>query len=179
MNRLSVRDRVLTSHDACTSRTSRILRVALLQQLKIEAFIPAPIVCEVQCMRKFLNAQSIALIKIHRQLCQVYGYTWLDGQHISCRSSTERCLVITHSIAQTSLPSDFHLFLHLRNSSPVTVSVFRMTVADMSVTVWFQCKATDFYDTVMQKLVPRHDECLNCRGEYVEKIAQHLLYLFQ
>ena len=57
----SVYDRVMMSHDACTSRTSRVLTVASLQRLKMEAQIPALADCEVQSVIKFLNAQSIAV----------------------------------------------------------------------------------------------------------------------
>ena len=35
-------DRIMTSYDACTSRTSRVLVVASLQRLTMEALIPAP-----------------------------------------------------------------------------------------------------------------------------------------
>ncbi|GFW85587.1 HTH_48 domain-containing protein [Trichonephila clavipes] len=38
----------------------------------MEALIPSPAACEVRSMIKFLNAQGIAPIEIHRQLCQVY-----------------------------------------------------------------------------------------------------------
>ena len=53
---------------------------------------------------QFLNAQNIAPIEIHRQVCQVYGHTQLDGQHISCWRSAGRCLIIIHPIARTSRP---------------------------------------------------------------------------
>jgi hypothetical protein len=39
----------------------------------------------------------------------------------------------------------------------------------MVVTQWFESQAADFYDTGIQKLVPRYDKCLNSGGEYVEK----------
>jgi hypothetical protein len=39
----------------------------------------------------------------------------------------------------------------------------------MVVTLWFESQAADFYDTGIQKLVPRYDKCLNSSGEYVEK----------
>ena len=55
------------------------------------------------------------------------------------------------------------------NSCPVSVSVFRMTEAEMSVTQWFQSQAADLYNTGIQKFVPRYDKCLNYGGEYVEK----------
>ena len=98
-----VRDRVMASHDACTSGTYRVLTVAFLQRLRMEAFIPTPADCEMRSVIKFLNAQSIAPIEIHRQLCQVYGHTQVDGQHIFCRRSAARCLVI-HLIALTWSP---------------------------------------------------------------------------
>ena len=49
----------MTSHDARTSGTFRVLTVASLQRLKLEALIPAPADCEVRSVIKFLNAQSI------------------------------------------------------------------------------------------------------------------------
>ena len=76
-------------------------------------------------MIKFLKAQNIAQTEIHRQLYQVYVHTRLDGQHISCRSSTGRCLIIIHPIARTSCPVISICSYSSRNSCPV--SVFRMT----------------------------------------------------
>ena len=102
----------MTSHYACTSGTSRVITVVSLQRLKMEVLIPVTADCEVRSVIKFLNAQSIAPIKIHRQLCQVFGHTRLDGQHISCKSSAGRCLII-HSIARTSRQW-FPFFLHLK-----------------------------------------------------------------
>ena len=106
VKRLRVRDRVMTSHDACTIRTFRVLTLASLQRLKLEALIPTPAGCEVRSVIKFLSAQSIAPIEIHRQLQQVYGHTRLDGQHISCRSSTGSSTII-HPITRTSHPVIF------------------------------------------------------------------------
>ena len=57
MKLLHVHDRVMTLHDACTSETSRVLTVASLQRLKMEALIPAPADFEVQSV-KFLKAQN-------------------------------------------------------------------------------------------------------------------------
>ena len=50
--------------DACTSRTSRVLILASMQQL-MEALFPTPTNGEVRSMTKFLNAQSIVPIEIH------------------------------------------------------------------------------------------------------------------
>ena len=62
-------------------------------------------------------------------------------------------------------PSDFHLFLHLKKF----LKIENDREAEMVVTQWFQLQAADFYDTGIQKLVPRYDKCLNSGGEYVEK----------
>ena len=34
---------------------------------------------------------------------------------------------------------------------------------------WFKGQATDFYDSDMQKLMPRLNKCLDNAGDYVEK----------
>ena len=65
-----VHDRVMTSYDACTSGTSRVIKVTSLQRLKVEALILAPADCEVRFVINFLNAQSITSMKIYCQLCQ-------------------------------------------------------------------------------------------------------------
>ena len=50
---LCVRDRVMILHDASTSGTCRVLTVASLQRLKMEALIPAPADGEVRSVLKF------------------------------------------------------------------------------------------------------------------------------
>ena len=37
------------------------------------------------------------------------------------------------------------------------------------VTTWFKGQAADFYDSGVQKLVPRHNKCLYNAGDCVEK----------
>ena len=65
-------------------------------------------------------------------------------------------------------PSDFRLFLHLKKF--LFGQHFQNDRdAEMSVTQWLQSQATDFYNTGIQKLVPRYDKCLNSGGEYVVK----------
>ena len=124
MKRLRVRDRVMTLHDACTSRMSRVLTIASLQQLKMEVLISAPADCKERFVITFLNAQRIAPIEIYGQLCQVNGHTWLDDQHI-CRSLAGRCLIIIHPIARTSRPV-LSIFSYTSRNSCL-VNVFRMT----------------------------------------------------
>ena len=52
----------MTSHGAGSSGIYRVLTVALLQRLKMEALIPAAIDSEVRSVIMFLNVQSIAPI---------------------------------------------------------------------------------------------------------------------
>ena len=98
--------------------------VTSLQRLKMAALITAPADCEVQSVMKFLTAQSIVLIEIHHQLCQIYGHTWLDGQHISFRGSAGRCLIIIHPITWTSCPV-ISIFSYNSNSCPVSTSIYQ------------------------------------------------------
>ena len=37
------------------------------------------------------------------------------------------------------------------------------------VMTWFKVQAADFYDSGIQKLVPRLNKCLDNAGDYVEK----------
>ena len=64
--------------------------------------------------------------------------------------------------------SDFHLFLHLKkhlagkkfdDGDEVQEEVLR----------WFKGQAANFYDSGIQKLVPRLNKYLNNAGDYVEK----------
>ncbi|PNF43793.1 hypothetical protein B7P43_G09754 [Cryptotermes secundus] len=248
----------------------------------MEALIPTPADCEVRSVMKFFNAQSIALIEIHRQLCQVYGPNVMSKQMVRrwCRQFSagrqsvhdekrsgrpsiitddlvelvrERIMEnrrvtiaelsnhvpqISHSLLHEIVtehllfrklcarwvpkqltpehktrrmdggivflhdntrlhtarwtasllqefswevfnhppyspdlaPSDFHLFLHLKKFLSGERQHFENDrEAEMVVTQWFQSQAADFYDTGIQKLVPRYDKCLNSGGDYVEK----------
>jgi hypothetical protein len=37
------------------------------------------------------------------------------------------------------------------------------------VKTWLSSMAADFFDTGIQKLIPRYDKCLNSGSDYVEK----------
>jgi len=41
--------------------------------------------------------------------------------------------------------------------------------AKEKVMTWFKGQLADFYDSGIQKLVPRHNKCLDNAGDYVEK----------
>ena len=109
-----VSDTVNTSQVACTSGTSRVLTVASLKRLNMEALIPAPADCEVQSVIKFFNAQSVAPIEIHRQLCTgLSSHTARRSTHLLQEFSWK---VFSHypPYSPDLAPSDFHLFLHIK-----------------------------------------------------------------
>jgi histone-lysine N-methyltransferase SETMAR len=65
-------------------------------------------------------------------------------------------------------PSDFHVFLHLKNFLGGRRLLEDDDVKE-DVNTWFSSQAASFYDAGIQKLVPRYDKCLNKGGNYVEK----------
>ena len=100
----------MTSHDALHWRTSR---VTSLQRLKLEALIPTSADCEVRSVMKFLIAQNIAPIEIHRLLCQDYGHTRLDV-NTSAGVRLGGAYIIIHPISPGHAPSYLYLFLQLK-----------------------------------------------------------------
>ena len=61
-------------------------------------------------------------------------------------------------------PGDFHLFLHLKKH--VADDDDEVQEKDMTR---FKGQAADFYDSGIQKLVPRLNKCLDSVSDYVEK----------
>ena len=62
--------------------------------------------------------------------------------------------------------SNFHLFLHLKKHLPgKKFDDYEV----QEVMTWFKGQAADFYDSGIQKLLPRLNKCLDNAGEYVEK----------
>ena len=64
-------------------------------------------------------------------------------------------------------PSDLHLFLHLKKH--LAGKKFEDDDEMQEVMTWFTGQAADFYDSGIQKLVPRLDKCLDNAGDYDEK----------
>ncbi|GFU26364.1 hypothetical protein TNCV_199501 [Trichonephila clavipes] len=125
----------------------------------METLISSPAASEVRSVIKFLNAESIAPIEIHRQLCQVYWSKHHDSD---------------------LAPSDVHVFLHLKKFLSSGDRFGNDEELKTSVTRWFHSQAAEYYHRVMQKLIPRFSLsrqisqfwwCL-CR-----KIAEKLQYL--
>jgi hypothetical protein len=66
------------------------------------------------------------------------------------------------------VPSDFHLFLHLKKFLGGKRFDNDDDLKD-AVQKWLTSQAPAFYEKGVQKHVPRYDKCLNNGGEYVEK----------
>ena len=64
--------------------------------------------------------------------------------------------------------SDFHLFLHL-NKHLAGKNFDDDDEVQEEVMTWFKGQAADFYDSGIQKLVPRLNKYLDNAGDYVEK----------
>jgi histone-lysine N-methyltransferase SETMAR len=65
-------------------------------------------------------------------------------------------------------PDDFHLFLHLKKHF-AGKKFDEDDEVHVEVMTWFKVQATDFYNSGIQKLVPRLNGCLNNASDYVEK----------
>jgi len=65
-------------------------------------------------------------------------------------------------------PSDFHLFLHLKKHLAGKKFDDDDEVQE-EVMTWFKGQAADFYDSRIQKLIPKLNKYLDNAGEYVEK----------
>ncbi|XP_067002117.2 zinc finger protein ush [Anabrus simplex] len=62
-------------------------------------------------------------------------------------------------------PSDFHIFLHLKNFLSSCEHFHKDEELKTNVTRWSHSQVADFYDTGIQKLILRYDKCLNSGGD--------------
>jgi hypothetical protein len=99
----------------------------------------SPAKCEVRCVIRFLKAKGERPAEIHKQIVAVYGNVM-----------------------------NFYLFLHLKKHLAGKKFDDNDEVQEEVVT-WFKVQAAEFYDSGIQKLVPRLNKCLDNAGDYVEK----------
>jgi len=150
---------------------------------------------EIRSVIRFLKARNVLPSEIHHQICQVYRNNavsdgmvrkWVrmfnegrENVHDNARlhSATQTQDLITsfrreqmdHPPYSPDLaPSDFHLFLHLKNFLGGKRFDDDSDLKD-AVQKWLTSQATAIYEEGVQKLVPCYDRCLNNGGEYVEK----------
>ena len=108
--------------------------------------IQCPAKCEVRSVIRFLNAKGERPPKIHKQSVAVYGNV-MNRQNVTkwCREFSE---------GRTDVQDE------QRSGRPSLQE---------EVMTWFKGQAADFYDSGIQKLVPRLNKCLDNAGDYVEK----------
>jgi hypothetical protein len=104
--------------------------------------IESPAKCEVRSVVRFLNAKGKRPAEIHKQNVAVYGNV-MNRQNVTkwCREFSE---------GRTDV--------HDEQRSGVSSSISDELL-----------QAADFYDSGIQKLVPRLNKCLDNAGDYVEK----------
>ena len=106
---------------------------------EMAAPIQSPAKCEVRSVIRFLNAKGERPAEIHKQIIAVYGNV-MNRQNVT---------------------KWYREFSEGRTDDDDEVQEEVMT--------WFKGLAADFYDSEIQKLVPRLNKCLENAGDYVEK----------
>ena len=157
----------MTSHDACTSGTSRVLTEASLRRFMMEALIPAPINCEIyvkvfKCTEHSNDRNSSSAVP------GLWPHMARWSTHLLQEFDWE--VFNHHKLYSLDLaPSDIHLFLHLKKFLSSRHQHFQNDrEAETCVTV-VPIPGVILLRHRIQKLVPRYDKCFNSGGEYVEK----------
>jgi len=73
-----------------------------------------------------------------------------------------------HLYSPDLVPSDYHLFLHLKKFLGSKLFDNDDDLKD-AAQKWLTSQVATFYEEGIQKLVPHYEKCLNNGGEYVEK----------
>jgi len=104
----------------------------------------------------------------YRKLCTLWVPKMLrDDQNMKWMGSTLKFLTC-YGYSPDLVPSDFHLFLHLKKHLAGKKFNDDDEVQEEVMTS-FKGQAADFYDSGIQKLVRRLNKCLDNAGDYVEK----------
>ena len=106
---------------------------------EMAAPIQSPAKCEVRSVIRFLKAKGERPAEIHKQIVTLYGNV-LNRQNV-----TKWCC----EFSRRKFDDDDEV--------------------QEEVMTWFKGQAADFYDSGIQKLVPRLNKCLDNAGDYVEK----------
>ena len=106
---------------------------------EMAAPIQSPAKCEVRSVIRFLNAKGERPAEFHKQIVAVYGSV------MNRQNATKWC--------GEMLGKNFDYDDEVQEE----------------VMTWFKGQASDFYDSGIQKVVPRLNKCLDNAGDYVEK----------
>ena len=106
---------------------------------EMAAPIQSPAKCEVRSVIRFLNVKGERPAEIHKHIVAVYG-------NVMYRQNVMQwCREFSEG--RTDVQDE----------------------VQEEVMTWFKGQAAEFYDSGIQKLVPRLNKCLDNAGEYVEK----------
>jgi len=100
----------------------------------------------------------------------LHDNTWPHSAHVTTALLEKfKWDILDHPPYRLDLaPSNFHLFLHLKKH--LAGKKFNDNdELQQEVMTWFKGQAADFYDSEIQKLVPRLNKCFDNGGDYAEK----------
>ena len=102
-------------------------------------------------------------------VCLLHNNAWPHSVHVTTALLEKfKWDILDHLPYSPDLaPSDFHLFLHLKKH--LAGKKFDDDEVQEEVMMCFKGQAADFYDSGIQKLVPRLNKYLDSSGDYVEK----------
>ena len=166
---MHVSDGVMTSHDAFTSGTFRVLTIASLQLLKMEALISAPGDYEVRYVIEFLRNKRRRMLTSGDVLLHDNGHTGFEVN--KSPAGVQLGGVLSSTLQPEPRAQWFPSFLTPQGIPVRSASAFSawQSGGDECHNSGSKSHAADFYDTEIQKLVPQCNKYLNSGGEYVEK----------
>ena len=105
-----------------------------------------------------------------RRVCLLHDNAWPHSTHVTTALLEKFKLdILDHPPYSLDFaPSDFHLFLRLKKH-PAGKNFDDDNEVQEDVMTWVKGQAAYFYDSGIQKLVPRLIKCLDNAGDCVEK----------
>ena len=147
---------------------------------EMAASIQSPARCEVCSIIRFLNAKVERPAEIHKQIVAVYGNV-MNRQNVTkwCHEFSEGRTDV-HDEQRISDDLLQEIEGEIRANRRVTIRELYHIIPEVSKTTiheavteevmtWFKGQAAEFYDSGIQKLVPRLNKRLDKAGDYVEK----------
>ena len=103
-------------------------------------------------------------------VCLLHDNAWPHSMHITTALLEKfKWDILNHTPNSPDLvPSNFHLFLHLKKHFPRKKFNNDDEVQE-EIIPWFKGQVADFYVLRLQKLVPRLNKCFDNAVDYVEK----------
>ena len=106
---------------------------------------------------------------LSRGMCLLHDNAWPHSAHVTTVLLEKfKWDILDHlSYSPDLTPSNFHLFLHLKKH--LAGKKFDDDDEVQEVMTWFKGQAADFYNSGIQKLVPKINNCVDNAGDCVEK----------